>query len=141
MSTLLIRRRHCVYTLTPTTSSKFSGDLTIEDVGLVARTQHARVLRGKLRVPPQSGPFIEHGGEERVIEVALKLVVSWYFETRLRDEAEKYEQLKELQGTVIPRMHGLFHGLTTDGFVTCLVLDFVGPPPNTKLVHAPADFR
>lgn len=143
MSTLRIRRRHTVYTLSSTTHCRFSGDLIVDDVGLVARTQHSRVLRGKLHLPPQSEALPDNygQGEERVIEVALKIVVSCYFETRMRDEAEKYDQLRELQGSVVPRMHGLFRGATTDGFVTCLVLDFVGPPPNTKLVHAPADFR
>lgn len=134
--------RETIYTLRSAGLSNAPGELVVEDVTTVTRGQQTRVLRGKMRIVHS---HVTTGSEDQqqseTLDVALKIASSWYQGPWLRNEAEKYEQMKDLQGTVIPRMHGLFHGATMDGFVTCLVMDYIGPAPEGTLAHAPVDYR
>lgn len=115
------------------------------------RGDYSRVVRGTLRLEASdaslAGPStLSCRSSEKDIAitpryVVLKIVRTFFHGHSLAREAENYELAKELQGTVIPRAYGLFHGRTPDGFVTCLMLECVGDPPHDRFWSSPVDFK
>ena len=60
----------------------------------------------------------------------------------LRHEFDMYDtKLKALQGEVVPCCHGLFEGQTAYGFVSCLVLDYVGEVSFLLLEELSMEYR
>lgn len=60
----------------------------------------------------------------------------------LRHEFDMYNtKLKALQGDVVPCCHGLFEGQTASGFVSCLVLDYVGETSFLLLEELSMEYR
>ena len=60
----------------------------------------------------------------------------------IRHEFNMYDtKLKALQGRVVPRCHGLFEGRISSGFVSCLVLDYVGETQFLLIEELSMDYR
>lgn len=101
------------------------------------------MVRGRLRAdasePGPSTLACETDGSPKF--AVLKIVRTFFLGHSLAREAENYELAKDLQGTVIPRSYGLFHGATPDGFVTCLMLDYVGNPCRERFASTPVDYK
>lgn len=136
----------CSYELSPVSGCKFSGNITVDNTETLKRGDYSRVVRGRLRVdasepgPSTSACRLEGGvGISKV--VVLKIVRTFFLGHSLAREAENYELAKDLQGTVVPRSYGLFHGATPDGFVTCLMLDYVGNPCRERFASTPVDYK
>lgn len=67
------------------------------------------------------------------LDVVCKIVYGGRAIRRLRTEAGYYcHQLKQVQGTYVPRFRGLFEGETDEGLTACLVLDYCGKPLRTE---------
>lgn len=78
-------------------------------------------------------------------ELALKVVYGPQesdLARALRHEFDVYDtNLKALQGNVVPCCHGLFEGETASGFVSCLVLDYVGEVSFLLLEELSMEYR
>ncbi|KLO09378.1 hypothetical protein SCHPADRAFT_943673 [Schizopora paradoxa] len=150
MSTLNIHLQiphNCWYHLSPISGCKLGGRITVDNTVTLKRGDYSRVVRGRLRIDASSeeeaGPSTSTCklGDRRPKFVVLKIVRTVFYGRSLKREAENYELAKDLQGTVIPRSYGLYHGATPDGFVTVLMLEYVGNPRCEQLMSSPVDFN
>jgi hypothetical protein len=77
-------------------------------------------------------------GTKATQAIALKIAHGVQEFMGMEREVEFYEhELKNLQGTVVPRMHGFFRGTTIDLIVAgCMLLEFCeGPMPVNLIVR------
>ena len=138
--------QNCWYHLSPISNCKFGGKITVDNTVTLRRSDYSRVVRGRLRIDgseEESGPSTSACKLEdrRPRYVVLKIVRTVFYGRSLKREAENYELAKDLQGTVIPRSYGLFHGATPDGFVTVLMLEYLGNPRSEQFMSSPVDFK
>lgn len=132
---------NCSYELSPVSGCKFSGEITVDNTETLKRGDYSRVVRGTLHVDASRPSTSACKGRIAFKLVALKIVRTFFLGHSLAREAENYELAKDLQGSVIPRSYGLFHGATPDGFVTCLMLDYVGNPCRERFASTPVDYK
>ena len=101
--------------------------VTLDGTPLVSNYEGAHcIYRGYME------QFEARGGK-RVVgfrEVALKWVVGAERMAGVKREASLYDnELRPLQGTVVPRFYGFFKGIIGDVEVGCIVLEWCSGPP------------
>lgn len=67
------------------------------------------------------------------IRVALKFAVGNNILALKREGAFYEKELLGLQGTVVPRFYGFFHGTYEDEEIACMALEWCGGHPNRDI--------
>ena len=107
--------------------------VTVDPKALSDYYSDSPVFRGYLQQPRR--PW------ERA-SVALKFAMRGDLIGHLVEEAELYlGPLAPLQGSTVPRCHGLYIGLVDDEEIACLVLEYCGDPLQKPFRQLPVDLR
>ncbi|KXN82904.1 hypothetical protein AN958_02056, partial [Leucoagaricus sp. SymC.cos] len=123
-----------------TTALSTNSALIVSNVEKIHSSDHISVYRAKLDLPDT----------ENLIDVVLKITkVGGPRNDALWREYQRYEDLVQFQGTLIPRCYGLFQASLAEegedeeeaGVVSCLVLGYGGEASAPELNKNPKEFN